>query len=118
MSTPPHHRTTVSVAPERQPGKRLTDRFQYRGHCLCGWVGPTLPTWQAAHTSAREHRHEEIDNATTNAWCVYDPDPIGLAWPPLVGPFPSYAAAYQYANEAHPEDGIGNALILKLVAPS
>lgn len=50
------HRTTTSIAPERQPGRRLTERYMYRGHCLCGWIGETHPTWALAKEDAALHR--------------------------------------------------------------
>lgn len=46
---------------------------------------------------------------------VYDPQPIGPEWPPLVGPFATREAAEEYANEAHPEDGSGNTVVLRAV---
>jgi hypothetical protein len=49
-------------------------------------------------------------------WFIYDPDPIeGFA--KLTGPFETSGEAFEYANEAHPEDEIGNAEILQAVKP-
>lgn len=56
MSGPVAHRTTTSIAPERQKGRRLTERYMHRGHCLCGWVGETHPTWALAKEDAALHR--------------------------------------------------------------
>lgn len=63
MSISSEHRTTVEIAPERvgkpyEDGKRLTDTYQYHARCMCGWIGPTLPTAGEARVSGREHRHE------------------------------------------------------------
>ena len=44
---------------------------------------------------------------------VYDPDPE----PTLYGPFESEAAAREYANLIHPDDGEGNAIVLSLTVP-
>jgi hypothetical protein len=49
-------------------------------------------------------------------WFVFDPDPVeGFA--PLTGPFETYEVAFEWANLAHDEDGIGNCVILQAVAP-
>jgi hypothetical protein len=50
------------------------------------------------------------------SWYIYDPDPIEN-FSRLTGPFPTRDEAFEYANEAHPEDGIGNAEILQAVKP-
>lgn len=62
------HRTVVDVAPERsgepyRDGKRLTDTYQYRARCMCGWVGPTLPTTGEAGATGIAHRGEKIAEA-------------------------------------------------------
>ncbi len=51
------------------------------------------------------------------AWYVFDPAPIDQAGPVLVGPFPSQAAAAEYANVTHDEDESGNTVVLQAVAP-
>jgi hypothetical protein len=50
-------------------------------------------------------------------WFVFDPDPIDELGPKLIGPFPTEADAEERANVEHPEDGIGNCVILQAVAP-
>ena len=62
------HRTTVDVAPERngvpyENGARLTDTYQYRDRCMCGWVGPTLATAGEARSTGVAHRGEKIAEA-------------------------------------------------------
>lgn len=62
------HRTFVDVAPERvgkpyENGKRLTDIFQYRCHCICGWVGPTMATAGEARATGSVHRADKIRDA-------------------------------------------------------
>lgn len=50
-------------------------------------------------------------------WFVYDPEPIDSDAPALVGPFDTYAEAEERANVLHPDDGIGNCVILQAATP-
>lgn len=59
------HRTTTEVAPERngvpyEDGKKLWETYQYHARCMCGWVGPTLPTAGEARATGCVHRAEKI----------------------------------------------------------
>lgn len=53
----------------------------------------------------------------TPTWYVYDPSPADNGPAMLYGPFPHPAAAEDYANALHPDDGSGNTVILSPVAP-
>jgi hypothetical protein len=54
-------------------------------------------------------------------WFVYEPDttPDDPFWPKpmLYGPFGTKDEAFEYANELHGEDGIGNCVILQPTKP-
>ncbi len=51
------------------------------------------------------------------SYFVYDPNPIGGPSPVLVGPFDTEDEAWSWANVMHPDDGNGNAEVLKAVKP-